>query len=245
MRQSLRLIYFRKQHTFRAASCVSAWARAVNVQRYRRRGVSLAEEPFKWDKLYRNTALLIPFLGVLQSCLHMKRGEAQSTPDSESNHQERVFWQRTWMLKKGYGAGSGSLMWVNEEQVAENTEKKSKWRATPRGEREGSDCPATAANKDWHNERRGINSVIPTILITPPVWICQWLWSHGNLMVPWWIKAHPWQEFSMLLGEPRLRRSSFSLHHTLPSKKKKEKSPSPVLVCYHHRFYHSRSSLHR
>lgn len=159
MRHSLRLIYFRKQHTFRAASCVSAWARAVNVQRYRRRGVSLAEEPFKWDKLYRNTALLIPFLGVLQSCLHMKRGEAQNTPDSESNHQERVFWQRTWMLKKGYGAGSGSLMWVNEEQVAENTEKKSKWRATPRGEREGSDCPATAANKDWHNERRGMRTI--------------------------------------------------------------------------------------
>lgn len=51
----------------------------------------MAEEPFKWDKLYRNKASLIPFLGVLQSCLHMNRSEAQNTPDSESNHQERVF----------------------------------------------------------------------------------------------------------------------------------------------------------
>lgn len=30
------------------------------------------------------------------------------------------------MLKKGYAAGSGSLMRVNEKQVAENTEMKSK-----------------------------------------------------------------------------------------------------------------------
>lgn len=83
LRHSLRLIYFRKQHTSKAASCVSAWAIAVNVQRYWRRGVSVAEEPFKWDKLYRNAAPLIPFLGVLQSCLHMKQGEAQNTPASE------------------------------------------------------------------------------------------------------------------------------------------------------------------
>lgn len=40
------------------------------------------EEERLWQKSlssetnYRNTAPLIPFLGVLQSCLHMKRGEA-------------------------------------------------------------------------------------------------------------------------------------------------------------------------
>lgn len=117
MSLSLRLMYFRKQHTFRAASCVSAWATVVIVQRYWgswclcrfiwERGVFLAGEPFKWDKLYRNTAPLIPFLGVRQSCLHMKR-------DNDTKHswfweQPPVFWQRTGMLKKGYGAGSGSL----------------------------------------------------------------------------------------------------------------------------------------
>lgn len=39
--------------------------------------MSLEEEPLTWAKLYRNSVLLILFLGVLQSCLHMKKGEPQ------------------------------------------------------------------------------------------------------------------------------------------------------------------------
>lgn len=37
--------------------------------------MSVAEEPFNVGQLYRNSVLLIVFLGVLQSCLHMKKGE--------------------------------------------------------------------------------------------------------------------------------------------------------------------------
>lgn len=48
---------------------------AANVQRHWKRGVSVAEEPLTWDKLHRNSVLLILFLGVLQSSLHMKKGE--------------------------------------------------------------------------------------------------------------------------------------------------------------------------
>ncbi len=46
---------------------------AANVQRYWRRGTTEAQGALKWEKLYHNSVLQVLFLGVLQSCLHMKK----------------------------------------------------------------------------------------------------------------------------------------------------------------------------
>lgn len=50
----------------------------ANVQRYGRREVSEAEEALKREKLYHKSVLQVLFLGVFQSCLHMKKGERET-----------------------------------------------------------------------------------------------------------------------------------------------------------------------
>ncbi len=123
------MLGFRKQHTFEAWFCILVWAAeqkqpaAANVQSYRRRGVCEAEEAFKWEKLYHNSVLQVQFLGVLQSCLHMKNTERQVQTFLSLS---AITWTRWWdigwenerILKSG--AGSGAIIWLNEEQAIDN-----------------------------------------------------------------------------------------------------------------------------
>lgn len=131
MRHSLRPLYFRKQDTFRAASCVSAWMfkdteeEECLWQKSLSSGTNCIATRLRWYRFWVCCSHVCTWIEARHKTLLILR----ATTRKECSDRGQG------MLKKGYAAGSGSLMRVNEKQVAENTEMKSKWRATRRGER--------------------------------------------------------------------------------------------------------------